>query len=238
MQYLVLPRLLAVADIAWRQKGSGDWQNFLNGVDRFSIVLDSLGMNHARSMWNIQHTLRPDSAGRVTVELRCERPDAQIRYSFADPTFNQPYAAPLTLDKSTLIYATTFKNGKKQGQTLTLPVNFNQATGHKVISDNCRNGLASVLTNGLNGSLRNSDLNGRVVERSASFTVDLGSSKNIDRVTLGTLINSDICVVGPKRVELSVSSDGVQFTPLAIREFTRKPISLTRLRVSTSTSPI
>lgn len=208
MQYLVFPRLLAVADIGWRRKGEGDYVSFLRGVDNFVAHLDSMGINNARSMWNIQHTIEPTGNGEVTVRLECERPDAEIRYSIGDTTFTLPYA-PITLREDAMVYASTFKNGKKMGRTLVLPVRFDKATGRKVTSDDCRNGLASRLTNGLRGSLRNSDFEwAGWWNANGGFTVDLGEVEQIKSVKLGTLINSDICVVAPYRVLLYTSDDG------------------------------
>lgn len=212
MQYLVFPRLMAVADIGWRSKGVTDWQGFLDAVDRFEPVLDSLGVNHARSMWNIQHKVLPAGDGALNVVLTCERPDAELRYSLGDSTMNQAYADTLTITEPVTVYASTFKNNAKQGQTLVLPLQFSRATGQSVNSPDCRNGLARVLVNGLRGSDRNSDFewagwwNGN-----AEFTVDLGAMQSVKSVRLGTLVNSDICVAAPYRVFLYESADGKEF---------------------------
>ncbi|MCM1349357.1 MAG: glycoside hydrolase family 20 protein [Firmicutes bacterium] len=214
VQYLVFPRLLAVADVGWRQKGTGNLDSFLSGVDNFMPVLDSLGINYARSMWNIQHTVTPAAPGEVTVALECERPDVEIRYSIGDSTFQTLYTAPLHVTDNSVIHAATFKDGVQMGRTLTLDINRNKATGARVEAANCRNNLANRLTNGLRGSNRNSDFewagwwNG-----DAEFTIDLGEALPVNSVKLGTLINSDICVVAPKSMQLLTSTDGVNFTP-------------------------
>ncbi len=213
MQYLVFPRLLAVADIGWRAKGTSDLQSFFRAVDNFTPVLDSLGVSHALSMWNIQHKVRPQGDGSVAVDLRCERPDAQILYSFADSTFSDKniFDKEIILDRDTVLYASTFRDGMKMGKTLVLPLEFNKATGRKVEAS-ARNGLGEVLINGVRGSRRNSDFewagwwNGE-----ASFTVDLGSVQPIDSVSLGVLVNSDICIGASPALYLYVSDNGKSY---------------------------
>lgn len=213
MQYLVFPRLLAVADIGWRAKGTSDIQSFFRAVDNFIPVLDSLGVSHALSMWNIQHKVRPQGDGSVAVDLRCERPDAQILYSFADSTFSDSniFDKEIILDHDTVLYASTFRDGMKMGKTLVLPLEFNKATGRKVEAS-ARNGLGEVLINGVRGSKRNSDFewagwwNGE-----ASFTVDLGSVQPIDSVSLGMLVNSDICIGASPALYLYVSDNGKSY---------------------------
>lgn len=216
MQYLVLPRLLAVADVAWREKGAGDSRSFLRGVDNFLPVLDSAGIAYARSMWNIQHTARPLGDGRVEIKLECERPDAQIRYSSGDSTFAVPYDSALVLDADAVIYASTFRDGVKQGRTLRLPVEFNKATGRNVKSESVTNTLLPVLTNGVRGSRRNSDFEwAGWWNTDAAMTVDLGSEQPVREVRAGILVNSDICVAAPRRLYLYAAGDNGRFRYVA-----------------------
>ncbi len=99
----------------------------------------------------------------------------------------------------------------KMGKTLVLPLEFNKATGRKVEAS-ARNGLGEVLINGVRGSRRNSDFewagwwNGE-----ASFTVDLGSVQPIDSVSLGVLVNSDICIGASPALYLYVSDNGKSY---------------------------
>lgn len=214
MQYLVFPRLLAVADLAWRPKGTSDIGSFFRAVDGFLPVLDSLGVGHASSMWNIQHTARPAGQGSVTVELTCERHDAEIRYSLSDSTFadSHAYTEPLTFSSDATLYASTFSDGVKMGRTLALPVRFNKATGRTVTAENCRNNLAPVLTNGVRGSNRNSDFEwAGWWNADPQFTLDLDAIEPINSVKLGVLVNSDICVAAPLGFYLYGSDDGNSF---------------------------
>lgn len=213
MEYLVFPRLVAVADMGWRPEGRADWEGFLPALDNFTKTLDRNDINYARSMYNLSHIVRPDE-GKLVATLSCIRPDVEVRYA-ADSTFSDAVTAtdPITIDAPVTIYAATFRDGEQMGRTLTLDLGFNKATGRKVTAPTCRNGLAYTLTNGLRGSDRNSDFEwAGWWNETAEFTVDLGKLQPVDKVSLGTLVHSDICVAAPRHVYVYTSPNATSFT--------------------------
>lgn len=213
MQYLVFPRLVAAADMGWRQEGSADWAAFLPALDNFTKTLHREGVNYARSMYNLSHVVRPTD-GKLEVSLSCIRPDVEIRYA-ADSTFTNstPYFEAIKVESPQTIYAATFRNGEQLGRTLVLNLDFDRATGHAVTAPTCRNGLAYTLTNGLRGSDRNSDFEwAGWWNETAEFTVDLGDVQPVSSVNLGTLVHSDICVATPRHIYVYTSPNATSFT--------------------------
>lgn len=218
VEYLLFPRLIAVADGAWRQPDTKDWPAFIEALDTFLPELENRGINYARSMFNIQHTAKPVD-NTVVVKLECVRPDVDIRYTVdgTEPDASSTlYTEALPVKASSTVNAVTFKNGQPAGQTLKLDLDFNKATGHTVVSPNCNNDLAPVLTNGLRGTNRQSDFEwAGWFDADAEFTVDLGAVQPISSVKLGTLGFAHTCVAMPLDVEMFVSPDGNSFTPVA-----------------------
>lgn len=112
VDYLVFPRLAALAEVAWCPKGSKDWPGFLGRLDSLDTHLEAMGIGYARSMYNLDHRVdirpktgdsRPDGAdtsgGTDTLEVTLSsiRPDLEIRYttdgsapSAASPLFTGP----------------------------------------------------------------------------------------------------------------------------------------------------
>ena len=222
LEYLLFPRLVAVADNAWRQEGSTDWSAFLGALDRYTPTLDRRNVNYAQSMYNLDHKSVPTD-GALNVSLECIRPDVEIRYSTTDPTLGEyaVYEQPIKADGTGKIYSATFRNGQQSGKTLTLDLNFNKATGGAVASPNCNNELAGVLTNGLRGSEKSSDFEwAGWHNRDAEFTVDLGKSTPVRSISLGCIANSHICVASPRRVSVFASADGINFDHLNTVELT------------------
>lgn len=213
VQYQIFPRLLAVADVAWRPEGRRDWWGFLKALDNFTPVLDRKGITYARSMYNLDHKVK-GSDGRLLASISCERPDVEVRYALGDSSLASaiPYADTISIDKPVTVYAATFRDGRQAGQTLALNLDFNKATA-RTVTGNCRNGLAYALTNGLRGSDRNSDFEwAGWWNETAEFTVDMGKVTHIHDIKLGTLIHSDICIAAPKQIYVYTSDNGTAFT--------------------------
>ena len=211
VNYLLYPRLMALADVAWTPKETKDWQGFLKGVDNVLPHLDAMGVGYARSMYNIDHKVTPDN-GKLSVEMSCIRPDVEIRYTTdgSEPTAGSKlYKSPVTVKKDGVLKAATFMGGEQKGMTLKLDLRFNKATGKNVIT---KNDKTYALTNGLRGSDRHSDFEwAGWYAQDVSFTVDLGKRMDVSSVTLGNVTNSAMGVHQPAVVRLSVSDDNKTF---------------------------
>ena len=123
-EYLIFPRLAAVAEIAWSGKDRKDWPGFLKRLDVLTQHYDYLGVNYARSMFNIDHLVTGNN-DTLKVALTCIRPDMEIRYTTDG---NEPvatsslYTDSLVVTNDITINAATFPNGKQMGKNLTLPL--------------------------------------------------------------------------------------------------------------------
>ena len=224
VEYLVFPRLAAVAERGWAAKGSGKWEAFLPALDNYLVQLDEQGVTYAKSMYNLDHLVQP-AAGKLKVALSCIRPDVEIRYTNDGTEPNKSSAAytdTLLVDAGTVVKAATFIAGQQQGKTLTLDVLKNIATGSAVISKNER---GYVLTNGIRGSERNSDFEwAGWYGKDAAFVVDLGATQNISSVQIGTVSNYGMGVHRPAVLRLLISDDNKTFK--AIAELAEKPESI------------
>ena len=54
VDYLLFPRLAAVAELAWSEKGKKDWPQFLKALDNYNDHIAKTGIVYAKSMYNIQ----------------------------------------------------------------------------------------------------------------------------------------------------------------------------------------
>lgn len=212
--YLTFPRLAALAETAWSPKGSKDWPSFLNGLDNYVAHLSAKGIVSARSMFNIQHSVKPTADGRLEVTLECERPDMEIRYTTdgSTPTAQSPlYEKKLVIDKDITIKATTFAHHEIQGKLLELPLTWNLATARPLT------GIpqtANIVVNGLRGSLKESDFEWYTGDlgKDISFTVDLQEEKDIQECTVGNITNYGMGVHKPRAVKVELSTDNRTFT--------------------------
>lgn len=226
VEYMIFPRLLALADVAWVDKGKKDWGGFLKRMDSVLPHIKGLGITCAESMYNIDHKVSP-AEGALTIELSCIRPDVAIRYTSdgTEPTGQSPlYDTPITVKKTQTIKAATFQDNKQKGKTLVLEIQKNKATGQTVTSAS-NNGTLGVLTNGLRGSLRHTDFEWTGwYDRNAEFTLDLGRRTEIKNITIGSITNYGMAVHKPKTIRLYISSDNKDFEQIAEADYTPEEI--------------
>lgn len=234
-EYLIFPRLAAVAEIAWSGKDRKDWPGFLKRLDVLTQHYDYLGVNYARSMFNIDHLVTGNN-DTLKVALTCIRPDMEIRYTIDG---NEPvatsslYTDSLVVTNDITINAATFANGKQMGKTLTLPLHWNKATARPVQDGNSQ---TYRLTNGLRGSNKQTDFEWcGWYDEDATFTIDLGKTETMNEITIGCITNYGMGAHIPGRITLSVSDDNQTYTQVAERSFTPEEIFREGIRIEDKT---
>ena len=226
--YLTFPRLAALAEVAWGQKGRRNWTQFLKGLDNYVAHLEVEGVNYASSMFNIQHKITVQKGRILKVSLDCERTDVEIRYTLdnTEPTgASLLYTEPLLIDRNVIIKAATFVGGKQKGETLILPVCWNRATACPVIS-NDGDTAQNVLVNGLRGSLKYTDFEWYTgnTEKMLKVTVDLLETETIRKCTIGCITNYGMAVHKPSKMTVEISLDGIHFTEVGQLVFSDEDI--------------
>lgn len=225
VEYLIFPRLAAVAEGAWTYPVYKDWNRFLAALDKYSAHLDMKGITYARSMYNIQHTVIP-SDGKLQVTLECIRPDVEIRYTTDgnEPNFESTlYERKLQFAEPVTLKCATFKEGKQMGKTLTLPMRWNKATAKRLMRSNS---VEQRMVNGVRGSLKYTDSEWASWTRndSVAFTLDLRERERMQTLLLGCINNFGMAVHKPKRVEIWLSNDDVEYWKVAAKHFTPEEI--------------
>ena len=225
VDYLLFPRLAAVAEGGWAKPELKDWNRFLKGLDVYNRHIAAKGVGYSRSMYNIQHTITPEN-GALKVNLECRRPDVEIRYTLDDsePSAKSPrYTKELTIRGVQTLKCATFVGEKKMGKTLILPVIWNKATGKPVFGDNKN---VEVVTNGIRGSLKQTDYEWASWEKSdtVSFTIDLLKKETIHTVTVGCITNYGMAIHKPASIEVEISDDNRKFRKAGTLSFTPQEI--------------
>lgn len=225
VDYLLFPRLAAVAEVAWTQPDKKDWALFLKGMDRYNEHLAEKGIVYARSMYNIQHKVTPEN-GVLQVKLECIRPDVEIRYTVdgSEPTAGSSlYTDSLTVTAAQTIKSATFAQGERMGRTLVLPIAWNKATGKPILGNRPNEKL---MTNGVRGSLKYTDFEWCCWEKSdhISFTIDLLRKEKLSTFTIGCITNYGMAVHKPKSIRIAVSDDNETYREIAGLHFTAEEI--------------
>ena len=226
VDYLLFPRLSALAEVAWTKPARKNWASYLKAMDHFNEHLAAKGIVYARSMYNIQQTVTPKE-GRLQVELDCIRPDVQVRYTMdgSVPTAQSPlYTKPLMLTEAKTIKAATFAGNEQLGQMLELPVIWNKATAKPVKS--AGTGDLYMLTNGIRGSQKYTDLEwcSWMKSDTVTFTLDLKKPELVNKLTLGSITNYGMAVHKPAEIEVWISGDDKEYRKMGECSYTKNEI--------------
>ncbi len=226
VDYLLFPRLSALAEVAWTKPARKNWASYLKAMDHFNEHLAAKGIVYARSMYNIQQTVTPKE-GRLQVELDCIRPDVQMRYTMdgSMPTVQSPlYTKPLMLTEAKTIKAATFAGNEQLGQMLELPVIWNKATTKPVKS--AGTGDVYMLTNGIRGSQKYTDLEwcSWMKSDTVTFTLDLKKPELVNKLTLGSITNYGMAVHKPAEIEVWISGDDKEYRKVGECSYTKNEI--------------
>lgn len=114
-EYMIFPRLLAVAELAWTPQEKREWSDFKVRMNSHIPLLQQRGLNTFTLSDEVEITTRIRSGNRaVEVTLDCEKYPAEIRYTL-DGTPPTPdaslYEAPFTVTDSTVVRAAVCRDG-------------------------------------------------------------------------------------------------------------------------------
>lgn len=233
LQYMLFPRLAALAEQAWSKQGK-DWPDFISRMDHMCEIYEERGITYSEAMFNLFHEIKANGT-QIIAELKCIRPDVTIRYTLdgTAPDSKSPvYVSAVEIPDNAFLLAQAFLNDQPKGQMLKLNPVRTLATGAG-ITGNVPN--LGCLVNGIHGSERYTD--GEYVDaydQDINFTLDLGENKSISQIVLGTLLNSGMGVNYPESILIEHSADGNKYENLICRQYStesRFPNSFTKTQI-------
>ena len=121
VQYMVMPRMAALSEVAWTQPEQKNWEDFKKRMELQYQRYHALGVNIGTSAYNVRQVVVIETAtSKANVSLLTDSYAPEVRYTLdgSEPTANaQLYAKPFDVRKSATIKAACFKDGKQVGKT-------------------------------------------------------------------------------------------------------------------------
>ena len=126
LEYLTWPRAMAIAEVYWSPAQARDWNDFARRTEIHFARLDEAGINHSRSLYDVDATPSRDAAGHLSVALSTELEGRQIYYTLdgtiPDSHLTQADSAPIPIpDGVSMIRAQAWYDGKPEGRLLSVP---------------------------------------------------------------------------------------------------------------------
>lgn len=120
VEYMTLPRMAAIADIAWTSHPK-DWNDF---TQRLEVQYDRYrfwNYNAAQSAYNVKQSVVIDSdQSKATISFSTDSYQPEIYFTLdgSEPTTKSTlYKKPFDVRRSVTVKAASFKNGKQVGKT-------------------------------------------------------------------------------------------------------------------------
>ncbi|MEJ7736868.1 MAG: family 20 glycosylhydrolase [Chitinophagaceae bacterium] len=126
VEYMIMPRMAALAEVVWTQPQLKDYNNFAYRMNKEYERYEAKGINYSRSAFNVLPAVTIDSAAqKEKVSLRVLNYPASIYYTVdgTEPSLaSAAYTVPFEVDKPVTIKAASFTEGKQVGKTVTYTV--------------------------------------------------------------------------------------------------------------------
>ena len=218
---LIFPRALALAERAWTDSSRLNWHSFKVRVKDQLKRLGDLGVNYYykptaellpfMDVDTIQHRIG------ITFESEIDEPVIYYTTDGSLPTTASTlYTGQFFVTGSATICAAVFKDGKLTGPVLHRPVDYHKALGKPVAYHQPWNtaypaGDAGALTDGLHGGNSYNDGKWQGFTNDLDVTVDLGKVETLNSFSASFMQITGPGVYMPGYVEVSVSTDGLNF---------------------------
>jgi hexosaminidase len=221
-EYMILPRMPALAEVLWSPKEQRNWQGFNDRLKPHLVGFEQRGLHYSKG--NFKVDIKPViEQGKLFISLETENTEASIFYTTDGSMPSQgsiPYKNPFEVNASMTIKAVMALNNKVMNtKPAEQSFTFNKATGKKVqyATPNSRsypaNGPNS-LTDGFRGTKEIGKQWHAFNGNDMVATIDFGAEIMANSITMGCIQNWGQWVFFPQWVKFEVSGDGANFTEI------------------------
>ncbi len=228
VEYMVLPRMAALAEVQWTQPEKKDYKKFASRLIRFMELYQRDGLTYAQHVLDVKAEFTPDTARKAIIVTLGTADDATIRYTLdgSTPTASsQAYSEPVALTQSSEFKAVAIRptgSSKATGKTITFhkaslcPI---QLTGVQPAPRYAFAG-AVTLVDGMKGN--DNYASGAWLGfygGDVTAVIDLGETTSIQRVSTEALADLGNWIMGCTGIAVATSTDGKTFNQIAGKEF-------------------
>ncbi|MGK0357668.1 MAG: hexosaminidase [Spirosomataceae bacterium] len=242
-EYMLFPRLTAVAEIAWTQNELKNYDDFTNRLETHFERLKNKAVNYAKTYYNVDFKAGVLTRGQPVVMLSTADKEATVRYTIDGSQPNEKSLVykeggiPLTED-ATITTAAYGRDGEQLGNAVSKYFNISKSTGRPYTLTEQPQGYTGgetyALSNGIKGIAGNTSTWVGFNGKDMNTTFDFGRSNNFRNVTLAFYNAPDLWIVSPKSVEVFISEDGKTFksvkqldvTPMISKDVAVRQVSL------------
>ena len=224
VEYMIMPRMSALSEVLWTPAAKKDWENFKVRMQQQYDRYEALGINYAKSAFNVRQQLQIDAArGVAEVSFANDAANTRIYYTLdgSEPTTSSNlYTKPFTLKETATIRAASFVDGKIVGKASAKTFDAHKGFARSVsLVTPAHSSYANQakLVNGLKGSTDQTDghwtgFYGTDMEA----VVDLKQVMPVSKLRTSFMQNIGYRIFLPNQVEYAVSEDGKNYRTVMV----------------------
>ncbi len=219
-EYMIFPRLLALAEVVWTPREKKDPEDFKRRIAYQIGLLKKKGVNVFSLSDHLDLFTEVDTVGRrMKIGFDSEKYQPVIHYILNDGK-EQIYQGPFYITDSARIKAYLVEEDKLGTDVLETRVDYHRAIGKAVTYKYCYSGSypaagLGTLTDGLRGGLTYGDGRWQGFLSPVDVVVDMDSVCNLSYVSARFMQLIGPGVYMPRYVTISVSEDGNTFFEIA-----------------------
>jgi hexosaminidase len=224
IEYMVYPRLCALAEVVWSPKKARNYDGFVARLQEHFKRLDAMKVNAAKRILDVKMKLKAE--GSPSVFLINLTQNSQIRYTTdnSEPkNTSNLYSKPLILNDVTTVKATAFQNGKPLGKMAQQTYYMSEATGRKYTFTTKPNNTYESgdfgLTNGIRGNIKNYAQWVGFLGTDMEVVFDFETPIAFQNVSINFLNRPDAFIFLPDYAIVSVSNDGTEWQDINRSDF-------------------
>lgn len=228
VEYMLLPRMAALAETLWSYPQVKDYQKFVSRMYKQSLLLDKLGYKNCKRAYEVQANYDYDLDKHEVKAYLSAFDDSPIYYTLdgSSPTdTSDKYTSPVIINRSQTLKVAVYRDGQK-GAVYENDFSFNKATARPVILRNepdnryAFNGAATLIDGqkGYPQSYRTGTWLG-FLGNDLDATVSLDNEDPISSVSINVFVNTRGNLFLPKSVLIEVSDNGKDFRKVYIEKY-------------------
>ena len=219
VEYMVMPRMAALAEVQWTDPSKKEYQSFLPRLVRMTKLYDRLGYNYAKNIFDIHAEFTTDTEnGEVVVDLSTMG-DGDIYYTLdgSEPTSaSNKYGTPVRIKENATIKAVVVRPAGNS-RVFSEKITFSKSTAKPVTlrvapSRGYEFKGGPEMTDGLTGDTNYKT--GRWLGfqgKDLDAAIDLKQPVEISQVAFNTNVVKGDWIMGAAGVTVKVSEDGKNF---------------------------
>ena len=227
VQYMVLPRLGAAAEVQWTDPSKKDYKDFLRRVPHLVAVYDCYGWNCATHVYDVNVDMKADTGKHVLNVQLSTMADDPIYYTLdgQDPTEKSlKYTKPFTIDQS-VVLKTMAVHPDRTSKISVDTIRFNKATLKPVVLLQPNESRFSpdgpvVLVDGRNGN-HSFDTGAwlTVAGNDLEAVINMQAETILNSASVHVYVRKDAWLFDARGFSVSVSSDNKNYKEVASQEY-------------------